>query len=177
LDEIPDDHSFVCLSKADLCLCLYRHHRLSKLAAEKEDVLHIIRIGNRACEAAKTLAEENRYWWSILGTVFQYICVLLALDTTDSLRNASGAMATLEMIVNLLGTHIASEALNTAKLLLKDSMKKKRREASLLEAADSGDNLERSVSSVEIDWDTLLDPSFMSTFMPMQQGSVVFQNS
>jgi hypothetical protein len=177
LDEIPDDHSFVSLSKADLCLCLYRHHRLSKLAIEKEDVLHIIRIGNRASEAAKTLAEENRYWWSILGTVFQYICVLLALDTTESLRNVSGAMATLETIASLLGTHIADEALNTAKLLLRDSMKKKRRDASLLEAADTGDNLERSVSSVEIDWDALLDPSFMSTFMPMQQGSVLFQNS
>jgi hypothetical protein len=162
------------LSKADLCLCLYRHHRLSKLVIEKEDILLIIGIGIAASEAAKTLVEKNHYWWNVLGTVFQFLCVLLAMDSTESLSKVSGALATLETIVRLLGTHIADEALSTAKLLLRDSMKKKRRDASLLEAADTGDSLELPNSAVDIDWDVVLDPSYLSTFMPMQQDSLPF---
>jgi hypothetical protein len=53
-------------------------------------------------------------------------------------------------------------------------MKKKRRDASLLEAADTGDSLELPNSAVDIDWDAVLDPSYLSTFMPMQQDSLPF---
>ncbi|KUJ24187.1 uncharacterized protein LY89DRAFT_713093 [Mollisia scopiformis] len=168
LQQIPDEQLFVSMSKADLCMSLYRHHRLLKLPLDKEDVLQIIAIGNRAIEAAYALAQEKTYWWNVLCTTFQYVCCLLAIDTAESLSNVSSAIATLENITRQLGTHVATEALNTAQVLLRDSMKKKRHEVALLEAADAGDNM-AEFENVDVDWDTLLDPWYMTNFPVMAQ--------
>ncbi len=50
-------------------------------------------------------------------TVFQYVCVLLAIDTNESLRSVKGAMEMLERICEGLGTHVAREACGTARVL------------------------------------------------------------
>lgn len=168
LQQIPDEQQFVKMSKADLCMSLYRHHRLLKLPLDKEDVLQIIAIGNRAIEAAYSLAQQKRYWWNVLCTTFQFVCCLLAIDTAESLSNVSSAIATLENITRQLGTHVATEALNTAKVLLRDSMKKKKHEVALLEAADTGDSMVE-FENVDVDWDTLLDPWYMTNFPVMAQ--------
>jgi hypothetical protein len=168
LQKIPDEQQFVMMSKADLCMSLYRHHRLLKLPLDKEDVLQIIAIGKKAIEAAYSLAQQKHYWWNVLCTTFQYVCCLLAIDTAESLSNVSSAIATLENITRQLGTHVATEALNTAKVLLRDSMKKKKHEVALLEAADAGDSM-AEFENVDVDWDTLLDPWYMTNFPVMAQ--------
>ncbi|KAH7319183.1 hypothetical protein BKA65DRAFT_609142 [Rhexocercosporidium sp. MPI-PUGE-AT-0058] len=168
--QIPDTHPFVSMSKADLCMSLYRHHRLLKLSIDKADVLELIDIGNVAVNAALRLAEENKFWWNVLCTVFQYVCVLLALDTADSLSNVANAMGILENIARLLGTHMAQEAVNTAKVLLRDSMRKKRLELGMLEVADMGEgrgNAPADLDGLDINWDMLLDPWHMSNFQGM----------
>ena len=77
-------------------------------------------------------------------------------------------MGALDKITALLGTHMAREASNTAKVLLRDSMKKKRQEVALLEKADTGqsavDGGGVEAGGFDIDWDSLLDPWFMSQF-------------
>jgi hypothetical protein len=163
------------MSKGDLCMSLYRHHRLLKYPIDKNEVLQIISIGNTATEAAFKLASENKFWWNVLCTVFQYVCVLLAIDTVDSLAQVASAMCTLENIAGLLRTHVSNEAVNTVKILLRDSMKKKRQEVQLLEAADSdlgatanlGNDL-GDLENVDINWDALLDPWYMPTFLPQE---------
>ncbi|KAL2063270.1 hypothetical protein VTL71DRAFT_5075 [Oculimacula yallundae] len=165
--QIPDTHPFVSMSKADLCMSLYRHHRLLKLSIDKSDISKIIDIGNVAINAALQMAEENKFWWNVLCTVFQYVCVLLALDTADSLSNVANAMCILEKIARLLGTHMAQEAVNTAKVLLRDSMRKKRLELGMLEVADVGEgqgDAPADVAGMDINWDMLLDPWYMSNF-------------
>ncbi|KAE8451163.1 hypothetical protein EG329_004835 [Mollisiaceae sp. DMI_Dod_QoI] len=153
LQEIPDEERFVSMAKADLY---------------KEDVLQIIAIGNKAMDAAYALAQEKRYWWNVLCTSFQYVCTLLAIDTADSLGNVSATMGTLENITRQLDTHVATEALNTAKILLRDSMRKKKHEVQLLEAADTDDNM-TEFENVDVNWDTLLDPWYMTNFPVMAQ--------
>jgi hypothetical protein len=178
LRQIPDEHPFIAMTKADLCMCLYRHHRLLKLTIERREVLQIISIGNTATEAAYKLAQENKFWWNVLCTVFQYVCVLLAIDTTDSLAQVATNMCTLENIAGLLNTHVSTEAVNTLKILLRDSMKKKRHEVQLLEAADSeltantGSGLGSmgSIENVDINWDALLDPWYAPTYLPREFG-------
>ncbi|CZT10736.1 hypothetical protein WAI453_011154 [Rhynchosporium graminicola] len=168
--QIPDTHPFVSMSKADLCMSLYRHHRLLKLSTDKSDVSKILEIGNVAVNAALKLAEENKFWWNVLCTVFQYVCVLLALDTADSLSNVSNAMSILEKIARLLGTHMAQEAVNTAKVLLRDSTRKKRLELDMLEVADVGEgqgDAPADLAGLDINWDMLLDPWYMSNFQGM----------
>jgi hypothetical protein len=175
LRQIPDEHPFVAMSKADLCMSLYRHHRLLKLPIERREVLQIISIGNTATEAAFKLAQENKFWWNVLCTVFQYVCVLLAIDTTDSLAQVATNMCTLENIAALVNTHVSTEAVNTLKVLLRDSMKKKRQEVHLLEAADSdlaanaGSEL-GSIENMDINWDALLDPWYVPTYLPREFG-------
>lgn len=164
--QIPDSHPFVSMSKADLCMSLYRHARLLKQTPERKDILSIITIGNSAVAAALTLVSEHKYWWNVICSVFQYVCVLLALDTSESLSNVSSALGALEKIAKELDTHMAKEAANTAKVLLRDSMRKKRREVELLEAADKGAEIAdgQMMESTDIDWDALLDPWYMSAF-------------
>ncbi|KAK6582089.1 hypothetical protein PZA11_005786 [Diplocarpon coronariae] len=171
--QIPDSHPFVSMSKADLCMSLYRHHRLLKLSIDRADVLKIIDIGNRAIAAALKLAEESKFWWNVLCTVFQYVCVLLAIDTADSLSNVANALGVLEKIASLLGTHMGHEAVNTAKVLLRDSMRKKRAEVEMLERADvtvAESSVGAGMTNLEemdINWDMLLDPWYMSNFSGM----------
>jgi hypothetical protein len=158
--QIPDSHPFISMSKGDLCMSLYRHARLLKQPLEKRDVQSIIIIGNNAVTASSSLAAEQKYWWNVICSVFQYVCVLLALDTSESLSNVSSAMGALDKIASDLNTHMAKEAANTAKVLLRDSMRKKRREVELLEAADKGAEIadEQMVEMADINWDALLDP-------------------
>lgn len=164
--QIPNSHPFVSMTKADLCMSLYRHARLLKQPPEKKDILSIITIGNSAVAAASTLASEHKYWWNVICSVFQYVCVLLALDTSESLSSVSSALGALEKIANELKTHMAKEAASTAKVLLRDSMRKKRREVELLEVADKGAEVEHAqmMEDADIDWDALLDPWNMSVF-------------
>ncbi|TGO45413.1 hypothetical protein BCON_0395g00020 [Botryotinia convoluta] len=164
LAQIPDVHPFLSLSKADVCFCFYRRLRLMKQGLEKEAIQAIIDIGNKGAEAANTFARNGHPWWNILSTTFQYFCVLLAIDTSESLSNVSWVLNIFENIVRIVDTHLAHEAFDTAKVLLRDSMAKKRRDLGFLENADGqhGPEIERQV---DINWDALLDPTFPDALM------------
>lgn len=164
LTQIPDNHPFLSLSKADVCFCFYRRLRLMKQGLEKEVIQSIIDIGNKGAEAADTFARNGHPWWNILSTTFQYFCVLLAIDTSESLSNVSWVLNIFENIVRIFDTHLAHEAFDMAKVLLRDSMAKKRRHLGFLENADGqyGPEIERQV---DINWDALLDPTFPDALM------------
>ncbi|KAL3424088.1 hypothetical protein PVAG01_03369 [Phlyctema vagabunda] len=167
LQQIPDVKDFTCLTRADICFCFYRRLRLLKQNLDKETISCILDIGDKAVEASYDFAQKSCPWWNILGTPFQYFCVLLALDTSESLAKLSWVLKRLEAIVQTLNTPLALEALDTAKVLLRDSMAKKRQELSLLESADSTHilNLEREM---DINWDALLDPSYSEVLMTQE---------
>ncbi|KAJ8059297.1 hypothetical protein OCU04_012261 [Sclerotinia nivalis] len=164
LAHIQVEHPFLSLSKGDVCFCFYRRLRIMKHVLEKEAIQCIIEIGNKAAEAADTFARNGHPWWNILSTTFQYFCVLLAIDTSESLSNVSWVLNILENIVRIVNTHLAVEAFDTAKVLLRDSMAKKRRDLGFLENADGqhGPEMERQV---DINWDALLDPTFPDALM------------
>lgn len=162
---LPDVHSFLSLTKADLCLSFYRRLRLMNHALDKTAVFQIISIGNTALSAGYDLIQKNQAWWNVLSAVFQYFCVLLAIDTPDSLLNVAGAKSTLDNIVQILGTDMAIEAQSTAKLLLRDSMKKKKYEVAQLEIADQEGPSAEINNPHEIDWDAFFDPSYTSKLM------------
>jgi hypothetical protein len=119
-------------------MCFYRRLRLLQHGISKSIISQILEIGDIAIKGAGQLHREGRYWWQVMCTVFQYVCVLLAIDTNESLRSVKGAMEMLERICGGLGTHVAKEACGTARVLLRDSVAKKRVEMELLEKADVG---------------------------------------
>ncbi|OKL55963.1 hypothetical protein UA08_08631 [Talaromyces atroroseus] len=129
----PTDHEFFSLIKGDLCFCIYRRLRLLDLGIRQEQLTQIIQAGKAALPAARILILRNHPWWNTVGTVFQYICVLLAIDSSESLAEIPEAMETLETIAKHLKTHLADEAMSTAKLLVRSMAEKKKKETAILE--------------------------------------------
>ncbi|SCU85385.1 LAMI_0C11078g1_1 [Lachancea mirantina] len=159
VQELPDVHPFLSLTKADLCHCFYRRLRLLRHQLDKSDVTKIISVGTKALSSGLELVQRNENWWNALGAVFQYNCILLAIDSPDSLSCVPAAKTTFDRIVEALRTHVAFEAKTTAEILLRDSIKKKRQEIEELESADQEESGLQWPSSPTINWDALLDPS------------------
>jgi hypothetical protein len=171
---IPDSHRMVTITKADMVFCFYRRLHMSKGGIAKSFIDTVISLGNKALEAAYALALDARPWWTILHVPFQYICVLIAIDKSESLAHLKRAMEILEKITRLLDTHLATEALSTAKVLIKDSSKKRRNDLKMLDEASGvdGDEFEGNAeqwSQVDFNWDELFgnDPYNMFPEMPL----------
>lgn len=133
LISTPTTHEFLSLIKADLCFCIYRRLRLLDLGIKQEQLTQIVQAGKTALPASRILILRNHPWWNTVGTVFQFICVLLAIDSSESLATIPEAMETLATIAKHLKTHLADEALGTARVLVMSMTEKKRREAAVLE--------------------------------------------
>lgn len=133
LISTPTTHEFFNLIKADLCFCIYRRLRLLDLGIKQDQLTQIIQAGKTALPASRILILRNHPWWNTVGTVFQFICVLLAIDSSESLATIPEAMETLATIAKHLKTHLADEALGTARVLVRSMTEKKRREAAMLE--------------------------------------------
>lgn len=145
LDTITDmtiDHDFLLLLRADLALGLYRRLRVmdSKLQQGHND--RVIAAGTAALPAARRLASQNQPWWNVIGTAFQFACALLVMDTPTSCETLVETMDTLEMIVDHLNTHLAKEALSTARQLVRASLDKKKRGVESLERIVRGASLD-----------------------------------
>jgi hypothetical protein len=136
LDKITDitvDHDFLLLLRADLALGIYRrlHVMDSKFQQGHND--RVVAAGTAALPAARRLTSQNQPWWNVIGTVFQFACALLVMDTPTSCESLVETMDTLEMVVDHLETHLAKEALSTARQLVRASLDKKKRGVEALE--------------------------------------------
>ncbi|PYH93154.1 C6 zinc finger domain protein [Aspergillus ellipticus CBS 707.79] len=180
--SIHVDHDFLLLVRTDLAFCLYRRLRIMDFRFQQEQLDQVIGVGVDALGAAHRLSDRNEPWWNILGTVFQFVCVLLAMDTPASLVKLPESMTVLETITDRLNTHLATEALVTARQLIRASMDKKRKGLTCLERALGEDSTEAATNNVAyaappidgifnpfsqppqsplLDLDSLLDMEFM----------------
>ncbi|RHZ50425.1 hypothetical protein CDV55_100090 [Aspergillus turcosus] len=160
LIKVSVEHDFLILVKADLAFCIYRRIRLLESATPQAQLDRVIEIGCSALPSARRLVAQNHPWWNVVGTVFQFICVLVAIDTTGSLERIPEAVESLEMIAQRLNTHLANEALHTARHLINASLEKKRKGISVLERA-SGISAPTDSDGLGGQWlpsDSLLDP-------------------
>ncbi|KAJ5125431.1 C6 transcription factor [Penicillium atrosanguineum] len=136
LDKITDvaiDHDFLLLLRADLALGIYRRLRVMDSKFQQGHNDRVIAAGTAALPAARRLASQNQPWWNVIGTAFQFACALLVMDTPTSCETLVETMDTLEMIVDHLDTHLAKEALSTARQLVRASLDKKKRGVEALE--------------------------------------------
>ncbi|KAK5790645.1 hypothetical protein VI817_007932 [Penicillium citrinum] len=172
LEEFESQHPFLIVTKADIAFCFYR--RLYQLNFRiPHDVINIIiDSGNTAIMAAEECVRQGQLLWNVIGSVFQYTCILLAIDTAFAFSQMDAAFRGLESLVRAADTLLTREALAIARHLLNLSMTKKRRELSQLEAVErdldlgeattiSGANITLPNIDGEIDWDQfLIDPYF-----------------
>ncbi|KAJ5569962.1 C6 transcription factor [Penicillium hispanicum] len=131
--EMHVDHDFLVLLRADLALGIYRRLRIMDSGHQHGPNDRVVAAGILALPAARSLACQNQPWWNIVGTVFQFACALLVMDTPTSCEKLAETIDTLEFIVDRLGTHLAKEALSTARHLVRASLDKKRKGVEILD--------------------------------------------
>lgn len=122
----------ITLSQSNLGFALYRRLRLVSSQISQETSSQMLSLGATGLEAAMRLAEARMPWWHVANVPFQFICVLLVMDTPDSLSHIDIAMRTLEMVAQRFATPSIEEALKTARLLVRLSQKRKQEDILLL---------------------------------------------
>ena len=176
LSKLHFTHPFLVVTKAELAFCFYRRIYQLKTGITDEIIQLVIDNGNDAVRAAEQLANQGHLLWNVIGSVFQYVCVLLAIDTPASSAHIPAAFEGLENLVKATDTGLTRQALSTARHLLNLSIERKRKELMQLEAVQSG--YEHSQAQPEsdanafpdiawdMDWDQLLIEPYLSAFGP-----------
>lgn len=178
LDKLDLTHPFLVVTRADLAFCFYRRIYQLKMGISDEIITLIVDIGNAAIAAAEKLAKQGRLFWNVIGSVFHYACVLLAIDTPASSVHIPAAINGLENLVKAADTGPTREALSMARHLLSHYTAKKRKELALLEAIEAGyqsgpAELETNGAvqdmGWELDWDQFLIEPYLSMLGPVVQ--------
>ena len=176
LDQLRFTHPFLVVSKADLAFCFYRRIYQLKMGFSDEIIQLVIDSGNTAVEAAEQLASQGLLFWNAIGSVFQYACVLLAMDTPAASVHIPAAFKGLETLVQAADTGLTRKALSMARHLLSLSMAKKRKELAQLEAVEMGyqtqADLETNTPLPDLgweDWDQFLIEPYLSMLGPDMQ--------
>ncbi|KAI9040743.1 uncharacterized protein KD926_007685 [Aspergillus affinis] len=173
LDEFQVSHPFLVVTKADIALCFYRRIYQLKTWIPDEFIKLVIDCGNAGVEAAEQLATQGRLFWNVIGSVFQYACVLLAIDTPTASTHIGTAFKGLESLVKAADTGLTREALSMARHLLSLNMAKKRKELAQLEAVEASYEISQTQPeseannsvpdmSWELDWDQFFIDPYLS---------------
>ncbi|KAJ5675040.1 uncharacterized protein N7477_004974 [Penicillium maclennaniae] len=177
LSKLHFAHPFLVATKADLAFCFYRRIYQLKTGITDEMIQLVVDSGNNAVEAAKQLADQGRLLWNVIGSVFQYTCVLLAIDTPASSAHIPAAFKGLEHLVGAVDTRLTRQALSIARHLLSLNIAKKRKELIQLEAVEAGYEPLQAQPEPEanpalpdigwgVDWDQFFVEPYQSIFGP-----------
>jgi hypothetical protein len=177
LDEFQLTHPFLVVTKADIAFCFYRRLYQFKIRIPDDIIKIIIDSGNAAVEAAEQQASEGRLFWNVIGSVFQYTCILLAIDTPVASAHMGTAFKGLENLVKAADTGLTREAVSMARHLLSLNIAKKRKELVQLEAVEAGYEFfqtppvfEANVAvpdmHCEVDWDQFFIEPYLSMLGP-----------
>ncbi|KAJ6178647.1 hypothetical protein N7519_009108 [Penicillium mononematosum] len=180
LSKLDLTHPFLVATKADLAFCFYRRIYQFKAGITNETIQVVIDIGRDGLEAAEQLASQGRLLWNVIGSVFQYACILLAIDTPASSAHIPAAFKRLENLVRATDTALTRQALSIARHLLSLNIAKKRKELLQLEAVEAGYEAFQTPPEPEpnttvpdlvgwgMDWDQFLVDPYLSMFPDIQ---------
>jgi len=174
LDKLQFAHPFLVVTKADLAFCFYRRIYQLKMGISDEIINLVIDSGNAAIEAAEQLANQGRLFWNVIGSVFHYTCVLLAIDTPAAAVHIVAAFRGLENLIKAADTGLTREALSMARHLLSLNTAKKRKELAQLEAIEASyqtfqaqPESEANAAVQDMDWWVDWDQFFMEPYLSM----------
>jgi hypothetical protein len=135
INALETDSNEIVLMKADLAFCIYRRLRLSQgtsAGVSSAAASLVIQIGLDALPASSDLASQHLPWWTVISVPFQLLCVLLAIDSRESLSHVAEAMEALEEVGKCWDTHMVREAVGSASFLVKLSRKRKEEDMKFL---------------------------------------------
>ncbi|KAJ5811903.1 C6 zinc finger domain protein [Penicillium riverlandense] len=174
LGGIQTTHPFLVVTKADIAFCFYRRLYQLKIRIPDEVIKLIIDSGNAAVEAAEQQASQGRLFWNLIGSVFQYACILLAIDTPVASVHIGAAFKGLENLVKAADTGLTREALSMARHLLSLNMAKKRKELAQMEAVEANYQFfppqpasETHTAVPDMDWVVDWDQFFIEPYLSM----------
>lgn len=128
LFETCSSSPLLTLMRANASFCIYRRLCLYDPRSSSEHLVTVMKMGEDALLPAQTLALSNQVWWDVLTVPFHYFCVLLHINSLESLSLLSTAMSSLRKITRHLGTHMAKEAEMTASSLISVCSQRKQKE-------------------------------------------------
>ncbi|KPM42192.1 Protein RDR1 [Neonectria ditissima] len=177
LTKLQFTHPFLVVTKAELTFCFYRRIYQLKSGISDDIIQLVIDSGNAAVDAAQQLATQGHLFWNVIGSVFQYTCVLLAMDRPAASIHIATAFKGLENLVKTADTALTREALSMARHLLSLHTEKKRKELAQLEAVKTGYQILQVQPDSEanaampdmgwaMDWEQFLVEPYLSMFGP-----------
>ncbi|KZF26453.1 C6 zinc finger domain protein [Xylona heveae TC161] len=174
LNEFQTTHPFLVVTKADIAFCFFRRLYQLKIRIPDDIIKLVIDSGNAAVEAAERQASQGRLFWNIIGSVFQYACILLAIDTPTASVHIDTAFKGLENLVKSADTALTREALSMARHLLSLNMAKKRKELAQLEAVEANYQFfsaqpasEANTAVPDMNWEVDWDQFFIEPYLSM----------
>ncbi|KAM0241735.1 hypothetical protein ACHAPO_001427 [Fusarium lateritium] len=118
------------MAQCNLTLCLCRRLQSMNTSFTGKTLEQILSITQKGIEAAQAIIDARAPWHQMANVPFQIICLLLAIDTRESLAQLNDAMQCLNNIATVYNTNATKEALNTASLLILMQQRRKEKCAS-----------------------------------------------
>lgn len=122
-------HDALILSQSNLALTIYRRLRILSVNISNDVLARVMRFGNQGLEAATRLAEDRCPWWHVVNLPFQFICILLTIDTRESLSHIGPALCSFRAITRHYNTPTIHTALETIESLVCLFQTKKERDS------------------------------------------------
>jgi hypothetical protein len=169
--KLPSDlHDVLQLHKSSYAFCIYRFMRQTSSTIPPTTLSLIISLIKPAMTAALRLAQDSQPWWLIPHVPFQFLCVLLSMDTTESFSEVQGAMNTLRAIASCtIGkTEQMHKVVTVSETLVRLCQKRKEQAAGLLA---------QSSQSMGTDLTPIISEAPMSTLLESLEMDVAAQFS
>ena len=164
-----DDPVYITLVRGDIACLLYRRLSLLNVRPTEQTAKQILSLGQKGTQAACTLALAKQPWWKVISTPFQFLCVLLSIDSLESLKMVSDTLRVLLQINEMFATQRTREAYETAQLLIQIASQRKEKELGCLRdglavtSNDPGVIMAEAWADMDIDWMELMDPDVFGT--------------
>ncbi|EPX73418.1 zinc finger protein [Schizosaccharomyces octosporus yFS286] len=120
------------LMRATVCFHLYRSLYLTNSHPDETIVGIIVKMTDEALDKCFTLCEKKQAWWSVLDIPFHGICVMLSIDTKESLQLIPKAFKVLNTAVEIFNTAASRDAFQVVSALCDALRDRKINEAKLL---------------------------------------------
>ncbi|TVY34180.1 Transcription factor [Lachnellula subtilissima] len=135
LSSFRSDSDGIILFKAHLGLILYRRLQSRSVTASvsSETVMSVISLGKDGVDAALRFAKRRQPWWHVANVTFQFVCMLLVIDTNTSLQHLGSAMNALQTVAEYFPSRSLSKALGFLRTLVKLTCDRKKAELDFLE--------------------------------------------
>ncbi|EHY51775.1 Transcription factor kojR [Exophiala dermatitidis] len=132
-----EDFSFdldpLVLSQSNLCFTFYRRLRQITPNVKPNILEKVIAVGRKGLEASLRATRAGSPWWHVSNVPFQFACILLAMDTKESLMHIQQAISTLRIVADNFKTPIVQKALSTVESLIQFSQKRKEQDNRILQ--------------------------------------------